>query len=240
MRILLLLPLLVLSFFSCTQAQEPTEKTTFQSKDGLKVTADLYEKEGNTTYLLLCHQAGFSRGEYVESAQQLLALGFNCMAIDQRSGKEANGVTNETAKRAAAKKLSTNYIDAQQDIEAAIDFLWERNGNKPIILVGSSYSASLVLMIAKGNPKVAKVAAFSPGEYYRSRSIADEISGLEKPVFVTSSKSEAPDLKKLIRSIDDATQFIPVEGGKHGSKALWKSTSNHAEYWTAFKQFLAD
>jgi len=35
-------------------------------------------------------------------------------------------------------------------------------------------------------------------------------------------------------------QFIPVEKGKHGSKALWKDSVDNNEYWVAVNAFLED
>jgi len=47
----------------------------------------------------LFHQAGSNRGEYAMIGPMLAALGFNALAIDQRSGGNAWGRTNETVKR---------------------------------------------------------------------------------------------------------------------------------------------
>lgn len=78
------------------------ETISFPSKDGLEITADVYfTGDKSKPWILLCHQARWSRGEYNEIAPKLNALGFNCLATDQRSGKEVNGVTNETAARAS-------------------------------------------------------------------------------------------------------------------------------------------
>ncbi len=216
------------------------EKITFPSKDGLPITADVYIQKGIEPTMLLCHQAGFSRGEYKNTALKLNEMGISCMAIDQRSGKEAQEVTNETAKAAAEKNLPTSYLDARQDIEAAIDHLYGRNGNQPIVLVGSSYSASLALLIGKDNPKVKAIAAFSPGEYFEGMDIAGTITGTSKPVFVTSSKTETPGVETLTKGIDAQylTHYKPEVAGIHGSRALWESTEGNADYWTAFSGFL--
>ena len=37
---------------------------SFPSRDSLLIFADIYERKGNKPSVLLCHQAGFSRGEY--------------------------------------------------------------------------------------------------------------------------------------------------------------------------------
>ena len=82
-------------------AQETIE---YSAKDGLEITADLYEAPESDTFILLFHQAGWSRGEYKETAPKLNTLGYSCLAVDQRSGDEVNAVKNKThirAKKAA-------------------------------------------------------------------------------------------------------------------------------------------
>ena len=85
-----------------TQAQESNkgfhgETIQFNSGDGIRVTADVYMTESaDAPFILLFHQAGYSRGEYREIAPRLNAMGYNCMAVDQRSGKEVVGVQNLT------------------------------------------------------------------------------------------------------------------------------------------------
>ena len=215
-------------------------KTIIYAKDSLPITADIYEVNNKRPTILLCHQAGFSRGEYKDTALELLKLGFSCMAIDQRSGKEANGVINETALAAKERNLSTNYLDAKQDIEAAIDYIYEMNGQQLIILVGSSYSATLAMLIGNKSSKVKAIVAFSPGEYYKNIDVKNAIKGLSKPTFVTSSKKESNALTELVSLIDSnyITHYKPIVDGIHGSRALWKSTNGNEAYWQAFNNFL--
>lgn len=222
------------------QTKREKVSVEFESKDGLLITADLYEVENPKLMILLCHQAGYSRGEYIKTALRLNQLGYLCMAIDQRSGKGVNGIVNQTNKRATSKGLSTNYWDAKPDIESAIAYLYKKNDNQPILIVGSSYSASLVLVIGNENDKVKAVAAFSPGEYLKGINVTNSIASYNKLVFVTSSKSEGPKVAKLVSKIDSkyVTQYKPAEKGIHGSRALWESTDGSVGYWNAFLTFL--
>ena len=217
-------------------------KTIIYAKDSLPITADIYEVNNKKTTILLCHQAGFSRGEYKETALKLMKLGFSSIAIDQRSGKDANGIVNETALAAKKRNLSTNYLDAKQDIEAAIDYMYEMNGHQPIILVGSSYSATLALLIGNTSKKVKAIVAFSPGEYYRSIDVKNTIKNIDKPIFVTSSKKETPKLEELVSLINpiNVTHYKPIVNGIHGSKALWSSTVGNENYWQSFSNFLKE
>lgn len=215
-------------------------KTIIYSKDSLPISADIYEVNEKKPTMLLCHQAGYSRGEYKETALELCELGFSSMAIDQRSGKEINGVVNETALKAISKNLPNEYLDAKQDIEAAIDYLYELNGHQQIILVGSSYSATLALLIGNKSDKVKAIAAFSPGEYFKGMNIKESIKNITKPTFVTSSKKETAALEELVILMNKnvLTHYKPTFEGIHGSKALWKSTEGNEDYWLVFKTFL--
>jgi len=232
--------ILLLLFFFIAHFSSAQLKMTFPSKDGLTITADWYPVNSESHTILLCHQNGFSRGEYLETAKKLNMLGFNCLAIDQRVGKEVNGVVNETAKEAAAKGKPQNYINAEQDIVAAVDWLYAKY-NRRIIVIGSSYSASLALKIAKENNLVYAVAAFSPGEYFGEKDfIAKAINGLKKPVFLTSSKEEAADVTELTKDVMSSIklQFIPKGAGDHGSKVLWSKSEENQDYWAGLMSFL--
>jgi pimeloyl-ACP methyl ester carboxylesterase len=211
----------------------------FESEDGLLITADHYHSKNTATTIVLCHQAGWSRGEYREIAPKLNALGFNCLAIDQRSGSTVNGVTNETAIRALDEGKSTAYIDAKQDINAAIAKVKELYGNK-VILWGSSYSSALALIVATENQDVEQVLSFSPGEYLGAVKVGESITTLNKPAFLASAKNERAQTKLLYDAIGSAekTHFIPIGNGEHGSRALWEEKTDNAEYWEAVKAFL--
>lgn len=221
------------------EIKKNTRTIQFASKDNLTITADLYQKDGNAEFILLCHQAGFSRGEYIHTAPKLVKMGFNCLAIDQRSGSRANDVINQTAQIAKNRGLPQKYADARQDIEAAIDKAYELNNNHPIILVGSSYSAALSLVIGKSD-KVKAVASFSPGEYIKGLEIGNNAKDLTKPVFVTCAKKEIKAVDQLLSQVNKRylTFYQPTEKGIHGSRALWDNTDGHEGYWKAFQQWI--
>lgn len=232
--------LLSISLVGYSQECDNVKTITFPSKDGLTITADLYTTLKAKDLIVLCHQAGFSRGEYINTALKLQKMGYSALAIDQRSGNKANQIINETHLEAKQKGLSTTYLDAKQDIEAAVDYAYKLNGNKPIILVGSSYSSSLVLLIATTNKKVKAVVAFSPGEYFRGINLAISIKKLSKPIFVTSAKSEINQTSNVVKFISPkyVTHFKPTAKGIHGSRALWFATPGNETYWKALSDFL--
>jgi dienelactone hydrolase len=235
--ILLAIPVLVFS----QQKQIPMQKVTFPASDGLIVTADIYTVNDTLPYMVLCHQARYSRGEYMETVKEFCDMGYNCLVPDLRSGKEVNGVYNETASLAIKKGLSGEYLDAEPDMIAAINYAYQKSGKK-VVLVGSSYSASLALKIAATNKKVSAVLAFSPGEYFGDKlNLKKVIAEIGVPVFTTSSKDESASVTELITDIKPKIKvhFIPTSAGKHGSSALWKNNPNNQEYWTAVKAFMS-
>ncbi len=242
MRERYLLPCLFMVALFCHSSMNSKAqlRVTFPSKDGVTITADWYPVDGHSPVILLCHQAGSSRGEYTESGLRLNKFGFNCLAVDLRSGDKMNDVVNETAVDAGRMKKGQSYLDAEPDILAAIDYLFEKYKRK-IILCGSSYSASLALKIANENDRILGVAAFSPGEYFDQKDfVAKHIRALNKPVFLTSSKEESEAVTDLTKDVVSMIkiQYIPNAAGDHGSKVLWSSKPSNQEYWIAFMSFL--
>ncbi|MFY0643078.1 MAG: alpha/beta hydrolase [Bacteroidia bacterium] len=198
-------------------------KVNFNSLDGLNISADYYAAENSDKVVILCHQAGFSRGAYRDIAPRLVDAGFDCMAVDLRSGNIANEVINETHIEAVKNEVGTDYQDAAQDIKAAINYVKEKTGKK-VVLWGSSYSATLVLVEGRDNPNVVKVVAISPGIYFSSEStLRNAVVGYSKPVFVTCSRSEEAIAKQLVLAIQEPyLNFeLPELEGDHGSKMFW-------------------
>jgi len=221
------------------------ELVTFLAEDGLEVTADLITHENihEAPFIILFHQAGYSRGEYNETVKRFIDLGYNCLAVDQRSGNEVNGVVNETHKAAVEKGLPTEYIDAMPDLMAAIDYVGESFDTDKILIMGSSYSASLCLIIASQSPdRIHGVLAFSPGEYFKydDRTIEEYASDILVPVFITSAKGEYDKWKKIYKAIPegDKVKFVPEVESIHGSRALWKSTEGSDACWKAVEEFI--
>lgn len=217
-----------------TMNSHAQQVVTFPAADGLKITADLYLKDYQLPFILLFHQGESSRGEYSEIAVRLLKLNYNCLAVDLRSGEKMNFITNETAKRAKEENIPHGYLDTRQDIEAAMKYILKYN-KKPVILFGSSYSASLSLVIARGNDDVKAVIAFSPGEFFRPEIIVkNAISGLSKPVFIASSDIEYEYIEEMVSGVSEANKYMyhPPKGkGVHGAKALWNSSESSDECW---------
>jgi dienelactone hydrolase len=220
--------------------QGTKEKVGFPSEDGLEITADKYLIAEEYPYILLFHQAGSSRGEFRDIAEKFLKLRYNCLAVDLRSGDNANFINNETASRARSAGKSVNFLDASEDMKAAIDYGYDLNSKK-VILLGSSYSASLALLEGLYNPKVGAVIAFSPGEYFgKDLRLEDSLKTCSKPLFVAVTKREQPYVKQMLKAFseDDYTLFQPDTLGVHGARALWDDNPSKDEYWLALLMFI--
>ncbi|NQX96345.1 MAG: dienelactone hydrolase family protein, partial [Flavobacteriales bacterium] len=221
----------------------PSKKITFKSEDGLLVTGNLYEIGKDKPIILLCHQARYNKFEYADIAPKLNELGYNCLAIDQRSGGSFAGKPNETYERATKKGITDiTYLDAEQDIIAAVNYLSNKY-DKKITAWGSSYSSGLVLYVSANNDNVNASISFSPGDYFDKKevSLTKTIAAIQKPFFITSSKAESPGETQLLKDITlsaSSVHFIPESAGFHGSKALWTGQEGAEEYWTAIKSFL--
>lgn len=224
------------------------QTVTFDSGDGLTVTGDIYapHEDKTTPFIVLCHQARWSRGEYREIAPKLNELGFNCLAIDQRSGGAVNKVSNVTAKLAKQEGAGTDFPDAQQDMIAAVEFAKENYASGKVILWGSSYSAALALVIAGENPELVDgVLSFAPGEYFArfdkpKNWVAQSAANITVPVFMTSSRKEAGNWSAIFESVqaESKQKFVPKTAGNHGSRALWEEFGDHGAYWEQVRTFL--
>jgi len=216
------------------------EKVNFKSQDGLKITADYYKVKNHKGFIVLCHRSHCNRAEYRETAPKFNKLGYSCLAIDQRSGMKVFGEVNETKIRAKEKGLPTGYLDAKPDIESAIEYAYKLNDNKPIILLGSSYSASLALLVSTQMDKIKATIVFSPGEYLKGVNLAEQIKTINIPVFATSAEKEIEQVSEILKLIDKKyiTHFKPKVEGFHGSKTLWEVVKGFETYWEALEQFL--
>ena len=214
----------------------------FASEDGLLIRGNLYEVGKDKPVILLMHQAGYNRFEYSDIAPKLNEMGFNCLAIDLRSGGKFDGKPNSTNTNAIAKGLKPVFIDAQQDVRAAITFL-NKKYTQNVIIWGSSYTSSLALLEGAGNAHVKAILSFSPGDYFgKTRpSLATVFANIDKPFFVTSSQAEAKAITALrgdSKLKTNQSQFIPVSNGYHGSRVLWEGQTGASEYWAAVTDFL--
>ena len=225
---------------ACAQA----EPVTLETADKVKIFGD-YAGGGDKskTLILLFHMAGANAGEYATIAPKLVALGFNTLAIDQRSGGTDFGRANRTAK---AYGRPASYMQALPDLQAALDWARTSGHTGKVIAWGSSYSAALVFLLAAGNPgKVAGLLAFSPGEYLGGkntvRAAAAKLVGTAVFVSSASDPAEIGAARSIFDAVPDTAKTLLVpKNAPHGSSALRDDANpkGNAEVWAAVTRFL--
>jgi pimeloyl-ACP methyl ester carboxylesterase len=175
--------------------------------------------------IVLFHQAGADPSEYNEIVPRLLANGYSVLNVDQ-----------------GGDGLFSGTLDGKPDIEAAL--AWATSKGAPVILWGSSYSASLVYLVASENPnKLAAVLAFSGGDYLDKGQVAAALGKLTVPIFATSAPNEVSEMQPLLAMAGSAVKvfFSPSGSGVHGSGSLSKreNPDGSEAYWQAVDAFLA-
>ncbi|MBQ1497447.1 alpha/beta hydrolase [Sphingomonas sp. NPDC092331] len=215
------------------------EPVTLTAADGVKVFGVHTSVEKPKALILLFHQAGSGKDEYATIAPRLATWGYSSLRIDQRAGGDLFG-GNATVK---ALGRSTSYYQAKPDLVAAL--AWAKDRKLPVILWGSSYSASLVFLLAADYPdQVKAVMAFSPGEYFDNKTmVRTAAANVKAPVFATSAQDgrEIDAVRDILAAVPgQKEQFVPKQGGAHGSSTLLraKNPEGAEPAWTAVIAFL--
>jgi len=223
----------------------PSKKVTFKVQNKRTVYGELYEVGKDQPVILLCHQSGFNKYEYVDIAPKLNALGFNCLAVDLTSGGTFQEKKNETIENTTPpidRNEMAHIAAAEEEIAAAISYLYEKY-KKRITIWGSSNSATLGLLAASKYKNINAAIAFSGFDHFRENrtSLSVIIPKIEKPLFMSSAKVEASIITGLLEGVQlrkNQIHFTPNGIGDHGSKALWNGRTDADEYWVAIKSFL--
>ena len=216
---------------------------TLKAADGVVISGD-YEGKGDPSrpIALLFHMASSNKAEYEPIARRLAGLGFDTLAIDQRSGGQRFGRANETVRRLGR---STGFTEALPDLEAALAFARSEGRTGKVVVVGSSYSASLVFVLAARHPQaVSAVVSYSPGEYFGGApGVRDAAAKVTVPVFVSSASDpgEIGEAKAIVAVVKSPKRQFAPKAGTHGAGTLRDDVNpaGAAENWTALEAFLA-
>jgi dienelactone hydrolase len=227
---------------SVAAAPDKPQDLTLKADDGVALYGQYYRAEHPKAIILLFHQAGSNYAEYAEIAPKLVQQGYSALAIDQRAGGDMFGRDNQTVKHVGH---NGKYLEAEKDLEAALAYAKQQH--LPIAVWGSSYSSSLVFLLAAQHPDDIKaLLSFSPGEYLGAKDMVQSAAARDKlPIYVTSAKDkEEIDSATKIVSASPSTikvQFIPQIAGVHGSSTLLtaRNPKGAAENWQAVLAFLS-
>lgn len=215
--------------------QFPEEPPQTLSADGVTLYGYSLGSQLNedAPLILLFHQGGSNaRGEYTDIATWLQSAGYRTLAWDLRSGGEWHGGENQT-KASLADDTPAGFCDAYPDLEAALNFLHERDPDGSVIVWGSSYSAALVFQLAAKHPdKVDALLAFSPAS-------GAPLEGCRAPLWVDqvtvpalgvspASEMERESVQAQRAVLEDAgIDYRVVEYGVHGSSMLMDVRTEH-------------
>lgn len=239
-RILLLLFFLLAGHSSSAQLIRKSE-IRYPASDGLSITADRYFGSEAYPYILLFHQELSSRAEYDSIAYRFVKMKYNCLSVDLRSGASYDFTDNQTAKRARSRDVSRDLRSSERDILASIEVADSLSG-QPVILLGSSASATLCLKVAGDHPNVTAVLAFSPGEFFRpDLELRNVVSGLDKPVFYACSKEEIPYLLEIFSEMNPSMVTMPRDLEKNefrGTDMLRPENPLHDQLWLSLLLFI--
>lgn len=216
------------------------EAVTLHTTDHVTVYGTASQaKAHNDKVLLLFHQAGASHHEYDPLIARFHRLGYDTLAIDQRSGGNLFGGDNQTVQ---ALGKSGDYLDAARDLDAAL--AWARDRHyATIVAVGSSYSASLVIQLAARHPAgLTAIASFSPGEYFDDKNlIKNAAAKVTIPFYITTDPDEAARVTEVLRKAhgDNIVHYQP-KAGVHGASTLVEARdpAGYAANLKSFEEFL--
>ena len=116
----------------------PYEDIYISSFDKLKLHARLFENKENNKIAILCHgYRGTACRDFSGGAQEIIALGYNVVLIDERAHGQSQGHS------------ITMGVREVNDLLSWIDYAYQRFGkNIELVLVGISMGGATVLMAA--------------------------------------------------------------------------------------------
>lgn len=234
------------------------EEITLNASDGVVISAywqkakpsktsspNVDSGDGANPTILLFHMAGSSaHGEYSEIAPIFNDAGYNTLAVDLRSGGDRLGAPNKTASRLGETDIG--YCEAYPDMVAALGWAKANAGGGPIVVLGSSFSAGLVIKLgAQHQQDIAGVLAFSPASGTPMADCRPEPFLAEMTIPLIAFR---PDREMAIESViaqaaafrAAGVPYVEIADGRHGSLMLRESqTGTKMDHvWAPVLQFI--
>ncbi len=199
-------------------------KISLKTKDGVKISADLYSVDNAFGWLVLVHMMPATKESYKDLATRLQRLGYESLAIDLRGHGESDGGPNGY--------LNFSDVDNQKSIldleAAAIDLIQERGATPDkISFIGASIGANLSLQYISENPEFKIVVLLSVGLNYHGIKTEPLVKNLKagQKVFFISAKDDDNNTKESQKLFDLTPAGIEKEikiynSGGHGTDIL--------------------
>jgi pimeloyl-ACP methyl ester carboxylesterase len=149
---------LVSAGLAATQAPTPTPQfVEIKMQDGLVVQGSFYRTTSSekAPAVLLLHQNNGSRAEWLPIIPDLVAQGYNVLAIDQRGF----GLTGGKREYLLLEKDATAVVGWLRDEQTSVD-------PELVALIGSSVGANVALRVCASDDRCHAVVALSPGTNY--------------------------------------------------------------------------
>jgi len=234
--------------FRCAADPPGAKPVSVRAEDGVVVYADLHlaGPDRGLPLVVLFHQARASaQAEYGVIVPKLLAAGYHVLAVDQRSGGTHFGGTNRTA--AALGGAELGYCAAYPDLVAALRYAEAAGLRGKRAVLGSSYSAALVLRLAvEEADAVDAVIACSPasGPPMAGCEPGEWIPQVKQPCLVMRPANEMArdSVREQLAACKDAgLRTFVAEEGVHGASLLDPARCADAEAsWRVVLDFLAE
>jgi len=210
-----------------TKSAQKTVPVSFLTPDGFQLKGDFFPATPAAPVVLLLHQLGMNRSEFIGLAKALQASGINALAYDARGHgesvlKDGKKVTYETF-------TDKDFENTTVDMDTAIRFLRDTkkiSAKSPIGIVGASIQSSTGLIYASEHPDVRAVVLLSPGLDYHGIDTKGPMALYgNRPVFIAASINDSASykaVKELEAIAKGAKKKEILSDGGHGAAMFRK------------------
>jgi len=207
----------------------PAEEVTFTTDDGVELHADLEvaDEAADAPVAILLHQYRSDRSSWAPLTDDLLDLGINVLAVDQRGHGES---TRQAGQELRVEAIPTEdfaevVLQGPLDVQAALAFLEGRGlATRQVLLVGASYGCTVALLAAEEVDGLAAVVLLSPAAGYFGIDVRERIDAVGGPVLAFSAQEDRSfaSAHNLLGREDQAGSryFVEFEGAAHGTALL--------------------
>jgi len=207
----------------------PAETVTFTTSDGVNLAGTLFG-DGNTA-VLLAHQGtpGANQTSWLPFARLLVERGYAALTFDFRGIGQSGG--------------SLLYSDLAMDVDAAVEFLQERN-YQHIVCIGASMGGTACIRSAQKHTFDGLVILASTltagGGGDALRLTPDDLENLTQPkIFISADKDFGMvvyDTKRMYELSSEPKELLFLSGTQHGTNLF--STDVGEELSAAILRFL--
>lgn len=192
------------------------ERIELLAEDGARLVADWYmgrtDRPGSRGAVVLLPMNRGQRGDWDALREPFEELGLATLALDPRGFGESLADDGGFARRLDARDPSV-YAEMTRDVQAAVVFLEARGyARERIGLLGASVGCSVALRAAADDPRLAAVAALTPGSNDLGMdSLADIARWDSRPLLFVTSQEESLGSQQLHAALRGRDPWAPVQ-----------------------------